>query len=1100
VKTLLYGLAGLAVLLVAAVLLGPRFIDWTAYKETVAARVADATGREVRIAGRVDVNVLPRPSLTLNGLRVANAPGGDAEHLLRAGELRLELAWAPLFQGRLRLDAVELAEPRVVLESNGPEGPNWRGIDFGGLPSGLSVAAFTVTEGRVVHRDLATGRRRRLDGIDARLEAGSLRGPFAGEGRVRVRGEPVRFEGSLGRLPLDGTAPYRLTLALADGDATARVSGGLRRDNARPQAATASLAVEGATLAGVFARFGVDAPPVLRRAFSLEAEAQVDGARARAEELTLTLGEAALSGSGEVRFGEPLGLDAALSAQRLDLDRFREDGGAGLPGAWLRAAWRRLAALSGVEGRIALDVAALTHRERAVRQVALDIALPGSGVRVAEATALLPGSGRVRARGRVAMADGHPVFDGRAEISSSSLRRALRWLDLEPQAVAADRLRRLELASEVRARPGRVTLTELSGRVDNTEFEGGVAIALRDRPGVGIGLRVPALRLGGYLGPLAARPLDAVMPVFGRFDANLDLRADELVHRGRRFGEVRLKGSLNQGTLTVETGRVGRLAGGALSVEGSVAELAGAEPEVDLNVNLAIEDSERFAAFAGLDAVVPPRAGAMTLGGTITGRPRELTVDLNLDALNGLAAARGLFKPAAAPPSFQGTLKLVHDDLTALAGRMPGAPRLPPVLAGVDLSGEATATPSGLTLHTLAGRLGPMEVSGTASAEWDGTQPALEASLSTPRLPLRRLLAGTWTAGGGELRTHWLRGHASELRVTADRVPLGAGLAVTGARLNARAREGTLTLTQFEGGLAGGRVGLSGELRGGGTPAVTGRARADGVRIGTVLSRVGAGKPVTGPVSLEGEVRSEGRTADALLRTLSGTGSLTGELTLAPEAAAAIDARTAGRSGVLDAFAGRAAGVSGTFDLDRGVATTGDTTLSGEGARARLQGRADLPAWEAEATIAVGRADAEPALTARLSGPLDAPAMTLDAVEPAAPALDLPVGEEDDPAGGDPLPPAETAAPDPPAPTEPAIGRVAPGRPAPESPAIGRMSPPTPPAPESPAIGRVPAPAPDKPAISSGDEVEPGEPAGETDGGEGAADSIIEGVIEEYGE
>jgi len=1144
VKTLLYGLLGLAVLLVAAVLLGPRFIDWTAYKETVSARLGEVTGREVTIAGRVNVEVLPRPTLTLNGLRVANAPGGRADHLLRADELRLTLGWAPLLRANLALEAVELAAPRVVLESNGEHGPNWRGLSADALPADLAVDALTVADGRIVYRDLATDRRHAARRIDARLQAETLRGPFAGEGRFTLHGQRLTLDGQLGELTGGGTVPYSLDFGLTDGAASAAISGGLERADDGRRTATATLSASGPSLAATLQRFGVGADPALDRSFATEAELTVDAARARADSLSLVLGEAELDGSATLAFADTPRLDAELSAQRLSLDRLRGGADGPLPLPWTRAAWRWFGGLSAVEGRIGLDVAALIHRGQAMRQARLDLALTGDGVRIPEARALIPGSGRARVQGRVTLEGDAPVFDGEVELAASSLRRTLRWLELEPDAVAADRLRRLDITSGVRARPGRITFSELDGEIDGTAFEGGVAIALRDRPGFGIGLRVPTLRLGGYLGPLTSRPLDEVMAVFGRFDANLDLRADTLVYRGRRFGEVRLKGGLDRGTLSLETGRVGELAGGTLTLDGTVAGLDTTNPDVDLNANLAVREAERFADFAGLGAVVPPRAGEITLGGTLSGRPRRLTVNLNLDALDGLAAARGLLQPAASPPSFQGTLKLVHDDVTALARQMPGAPRLPAVLGGMDLSGEATATPGNLTLHKLAGTLGPMEVAGSLSTDWTAGPPATEATLSTPRLPLSELLAGAWAAGGGELRTRWLRGHDTTLRLTADRMVLGRGLAMTDARLDARTRGGTLTVSRVEGGFAGGRVKLSGNLTDARSPKVSAQAHATGIGIGPVLSRLGGGKPVTGTLDVRAEASTAGRQADALLRGLGGEASVTGTLSLAPGAAAAIRERAGGREDLLDAFAGRTARLSGAVEMDGGVATTADATLSGDGARARLTGKADLPQWRSDATIEVVRPDAgEPVFTARLTGPLDAPSVTLEAAEPptpAEPALDLPVEPETD---APPLPDATAAEPEPPAteqprpdPAEPAIGRVAPepevpaieqpGRttPEPERPAIGPVAPPAPdqpaigtvtprepepqrpaikpaapsvPQPERPAIGPEPQPVPEEPALPVSDG---GESAAEDQAQPGDAESIIEGVIEEYGE
>src|SRR3546814_1499498 len=62
-KTVLGVVAGLVVLLIAGVLIAPSFVDWKAYKGQIAAAVRDATGRELTIAGDIDLAVLPTPAL-----------------------------------------------------------------------------------------------------------------------------------------------------------------------------------------------------------------------------------------------------------------------------------------------------------------------------------------------------------------------------------------------------------------------------------------------------------------------------------------------------------------------------------------------------------------------------------------------------------------------------------------------------------------------------------------------------------------------------------------------------------------------------------------------------------------------------------------------------------------------------------------------------------------------------------------------------------------------------------------------------------------------------------------------------------------------------
>ena len=61
-KKLFYGLLGLLVLVVAAALIGPSFVDWNAHKGRLTAEVRKLTGQTLVIDGDVSLAVLPAPA------------------------------------------------------------------------------------------------------------------------------------------------------------------------------------------------------------------------------------------------------------------------------------------------------------------------------------------------------------------------------------------------------------------------------------------------------------------------------------------------------------------------------------------------------------------------------------------------------------------------------------------------------------------------------------------------------------------------------------------------------------------------------------------------------------------------------------------------------------------------------------------------------------------------------------------------------------------------------------------------------------------------------------------------------------------------------
>ena len=96
----LLGLSTAIILALLAALVGPHFVDWTQYRATFEREATQLAGMPIRIAGQIDVRILPTPTLTLGRVefgsgetrlirfirRRRDAPdlGGDLRGLLEA--------------------------------------------------------------------------------------------------------------------------------------------------------------------------------------------------------------------------------------------------------------------------------------------------------------------------------------------------------------------------------------------------------------------------------------------------------------------------------------------------------------------------------------------------------------------------------------------------------------------------------------------------------------------------------------------------------------------------------------------------------------------------------------------------------------------------------------------------------------------------------------------------------------------------------------------------------------------------------------------------------------------------------------------------------
>ena len=101
VGVLVAGAAVLVGIAVAALFL----VDWNSFRETVAGRASESTGRKVEIRGDLDVVVSWRPQVRAKEFVIANAEWGSKPEMVRADDVYFQiLRVLPLLRGRLEIE------------------------------------------------------------------------------------------------------------------------------------------------------------------------------------------------------------------------------------------------------------------------------------------------------------------------------------------------------------------------------------------------------------------------------------------------------------------------------------------------------------------------------------------------------------------------------------------------------------------------------------------------------------------------------------------------------------------------------------------------------------------------------------------------------------------------------------------------------------------------------------------------------------------------------------------------------------------------------------------------------------------------------------
>lgn len=747
-RKVLIAIAAVVVVLVAAVLVVPSLIDWNGYKPEIQTAARDATGRQLTIDGDLSLSILPSPTLSVADVSLANIEGGSTPEMASLDSLDVSVALFPLLSGEIRVTSVTLVRPTIVLEKLADGRVNWAfdgsagaeggagdpaAGDSGGAPA-LAIDGAVIEDGRLVYRDATTGAEHTVSDVNLAVSAGGIQGPFEIEGDIGYQGVPLTLDGALGALDSGRATALRLTASAQDGAVELAVTGSLDI-NAGPsfKGRVEASAPDLAKAMEMAATFGAEIPADLpENAVSLTADLDGSPISVTADNLVVTLGESRFQGTVAASLDPKVSVDVALSGNRLDLDALlpRSDsaaetgagGTAGQPpsapaGGGTQTAGTGLP--SDIDIKADLRIDAVQYNGAAIRNVQLDVSLRDGVGDLRLATAQLPGGTDVTVIGGV---EAGPTFVGRLEAASDNMRATLDWLDVDLAGVPADRLRKAVVSAAIRASAQEIQVSDWTMELDATKAQGGLTLALRDRPAFGLSLAIDRINVDAYL-PQEPAPATApagsadgtapapasggdnaeVLAVLDTFDANIDLRLGEATVSGITVADARIDALLQGGTLTLRNATVGDMAGASGTISGVLRDAA-SRPSVDLSFDLSVRNADRFARLLSTDSPIPAnQLGTVALKGTAAGDMNDVALDARLTVAGGTLDVKGTAQPLTSPPTVNVTYRVRHPDTNRLVATLaPGALDGFGALGGLDIDGEIRTRDDGRYANRVA--------------------------------------------------------------------------------------------------------------------------------------------------------------------------------------------------------------------------------------------------------------------------------------------------------------------------------------------------------------------------------------------------------------
>jgi AsmA family protein len=403
-------LAAAAAVAIYATLSSLEFEELRGIAET---QVRQATGRDLKIAGAIDLQISLNPAISLEDVSFANASWGSRPAMATVKRLELEVALLPLLLGDVRIRRLVLVEPDILLETDSEGRGNWL---FGDKPSEgeagegssgdlPSFAEIAVRDARAVFRDGKTGRTVRLHLSGLQASAASRASPLEIAITGAANDTAFKVEGTLGSpdtFAADGAFPLKLAGEIAG--VRLEVEGQIEAPLTR-QVLDLSVSVKGANLADVSDL--VNAPLPEMGPFSVSAQVRREGGEIAMTGLAVNVGGSDLAGNLRVSLaGARPSVNGKLTAGTIDLaDFLPPDDGVEVSSEYVFLETPLpVEALAAVDGDISLSAGVLRARGGLeLTDVDVRAALKGGLLAIEPLSAKLSGgtvSGMLRLDGR----------------------------------------------------------------------------------------------------------------------------------------------------------------------------------------------------------------------------------------------------------------------------------------------------------------------------------------------------------------------------------------------------------------------------------------------------------------------------------------------------------------------------------------------------------------------------------------------------------------------------------------------------------------------------------------------------------------------------
>ncbi len=726
-KRIVPAILAIFVLLAAALIIGPFFIDWNKYKPQIIEQAKSAAGYDLRIDGDLTLTALPIPTLKIQGLTV-KAPRGQDQNLLTMEQANVSVDLLPLISGNISINTVRLVKPDIRLEIL-PDGTNsWMSdkllseqasVDSSADKNGTSekksspdimLSKLVIDGGRVSYSDRRSGSKQVLENINTELGAQTLKGPYTANGMFDYNGKTIEVDLETERGGKEGDIPADIEISLPKTGASASFKGVVGMS---PLQVQGKMELRAANLAAAIAPEGGTPNPALASKLEFSGLVTADEDKVRSEDMAIAYGNTTGKGSillSNLKAQNPVALQANLGFEGiLNFDTLvpAKDKGKEVSVEEKVAKGQTLSGKAGllpetlslpfpIDAAIKITSDGIQSGGKVFKGVVADVTKHDGTINVSAKIMDMPGKTNAQGTGSIQYASksksgekgvtyADPSVTFAVNGASEQLPTLLRAFVPEQDGNAALEIyKTAQFNIDGTVTGDRISFSQSTLKLDATTLALGGSYAPSGkggRPDVALdfatdivdldhilsrlnGQKKPAVQAGTAAKPDLKKSLEPVRNFESPVNLTFDISAQKAIYNQQPISGIRIMGNVAGSSLSLTNASVQNYMGAAASLKGGVANLADLTG-IDLAFYGKTSDLKSLLQSFKVDtAKIPASVSGAEANVSARGTAENLTFDANITALDGQLKAAGKMTGLLTQPAFSDlTIGAKHPNL-----------------------------------------------------------------------------------------------------------------------------------------------------------------------------------------------------------------------------------------------------------------------------------------------------------------------------------------------------------------------------------------------------------------------------------------------------